>query len=89
MAARGQRAVIVLLATDASGNARDKLLPLLAATGIEVIERFDRETLGAAAGRAPLSAIAITDASLAARIRSLLSAGTVPAPARAPAQKVR
>jgi ribosomal protein L7Ae-like RNA K-turn-binding protein len=86
-AARGGRVALVLIATDASTNARGKLIPLLGATGIESIERFDRVTLGAAAGRAPLSAIGITDASMATRIRALLKTGDTPGPARAPEQK--
>ena len=85
-AARGRRVALVLIATDASDNARGKVMPLLAATGIEMIERFDRATLGTAAGRAPVSAIGITDASLATRIRSLLSTGEMPGPAQAPEQ---
>jgi len=86
VAARGRRLALVLIATDASANARGKVMPLLEATGIAMIEQFDRMTLGTAAGRAPLSAIGIMDASLATRIRSLLSTGEMPGPARAPEQ---
>jgi ribosomal protein L7Ae-like RNA K-turn-binding protein len=74
-AVRDGRIRLALVATDAAANARDKLVPLLEARGVRTSESFERDTLGAAVGRAPLSAIGITDASLAARIETLLSAG--------------
>lgn len=62
----------VVVAGDASENARDKLLPLLAARGVPHAVVFDRTALGAAVGRSPLSAVGITDASLAGRVAELL-----------------
>ncbi len=61
----------VLIAADASANARDKLLPLLAARHVPHTIAFDRARLGAAVGRAPLSAVGVADAALAARIQEL------------------
>lgn len=74
-AARAGRLRYVILAADAAGNARSKLLPLLAALGVPVVEAFDRADLGAAVGRSTLSAAGLTDASFAARVRGLLEPG--------------
>jgi ribosomal protein L7Ae-like RNA K-turn-binding protein len=74
-AARAGRLRYVILAADAAGNARSKLLPLLAARGVPVVEAFDRADLGAAVGRSSLSAVGLTDASFAARVRGLLEPG--------------
>ena len=74
-AARADRLCLVIVAVDAAGNARSKMLPLLAATGVPVVEAFDRSGLGAAVGKAALSAVGLTDASFAGRIRTLLEPG--------------
>lgn len=62
----------VLIAADSSANARDKLLPLLAAKHVPHTVAFDRARLGAAVGRAPLSAVGVSDVALAARILELM-----------------
>jgi ribosomal protein L7Ae-like RNA K-turn-binding protein len=72
--ARSGRLLCVIVARDASVNSRGKLIPLLQAQRIPVVERFDRATLGDALGRSNLSAVGVTDASFAARIRALLEA---------------
>lgn len=76
-AARAGRLRYVILAGDAAANARSKLLPLLAARGVPVVEAFDRAGLGDAVGRSSLSAAGLTDASFAARIRMLLEPGSM------------
>jgi ribosomal protein L7Ae-like RNA K-turn-binding protein len=64
----------VILAADASDNSRYKLLPLLDGRGVPYTTRFEREELGIAIGRAPVSAVGVVDPALASRIRSLLEA---------------
>ncbi|MGQ0562976.1 MAG: L7Ae/L30e/S12e/Gadd45 family ribosomal protein [Gemmatimonadota bacterium] len=60
-----------LVASDASANSRDKLVPLLEARRVPYAALFDRATLGRAVGKAPLSAIGITDTKLAGRVIQL------------------
>jgi len=64
----------VILAADAAEGQRGKLIPLLDARRIPYYIGFSREELGAATGRAPVSAVGLTNAQLAARARSLLAA---------------
>jgi ribosomal protein L7Ae-like RNA K-turn-binding protein len=65
----------VVVAADASAGAMDKLLPLLERRGVAHAVDFDRAALGGAVGRAPLSAVGVSDASLARRLRELLAGG--------------
>jgi ribosomal protein L7Ae-like RNA K-turn-binding protein len=71
-AARSGSLHFVLVASDLSDNSRDKLLPLLNARQIPYAIVSDRNALGGAVGRAPLSALGITEKKLAARVRELL-----------------
>jgi len=71
-AARGDGVHFALVANDASDNSLDKLLPLLDARQIPYTVRYDRNALGGAVGKAPLSAIAITDIKLAKRVKEML-----------------
>jgi ribosomal protein L7Ae-like RNA K-turn-binding protein len=73
VAARNGALHLVFLATDASDNSRAKLQPLLDATGIPYVTRFDRVELGAATGRGPLSAVGVGDAALAKRLQTLIA----------------
>ncbi|HEX6940153.1 MAG TPA: ribosomal L7Ae/L30e/S12e/Gadd45 family protein [Longimicrobiales bacterium] len=73
-AARGGRLHLALVAADASANAKDKLLPLLEARGVPRLVSGSRAALGAAVGRAPLSAVGVTDASFAGRLRAVIEA---------------
>jgi ribosomal protein L7Ae-like RNA K-turn-binding protein len=74
-AARGGSLRFAIIARDASSNSRGKLLPLFDALGVQYVVRFDRDELGAAVGRAPLSAVGVVDAALAKRVQALLSDG--------------
>ena len=71
-AARSDSLEFVLVASDASDNSRDKLLPLLEARQIPYAIVADRNELGAAVGKAPLSAVGITENHFALRVRELL-----------------
>jgi ribosomal protein L7Ae-like RNA K-turn-binding protein len=67
--------VLALVAPDASRHSRDKVLPLLAARRVRVVERLSAATLGSAVGRESAAAVGITDASLAAGVRRLVDPG--------------
>lgn len=71
-AARHGKLRLAVVAPDASRNSREKVLPLLEARGVRVIEGPLAEALGAAAGRESTAAIGITDPSLARGVRALL-----------------
>lgn len=75
-AAREGRLRFAIVAADAAANARDKVLPPLEASGVTFVEAYDRNALGRATGRGPLSAVGVTDASFADRIRVLLEQGS-------------
>lgn len=67
-AARG-RLKLVLVAADASRNSRDKVLPLLNARGVPILEVSSAYALGATTGRVSTAAVGVLDASLARGIR--------------------
>jgi ribosomal protein L7Ae-like RNA K-turn-binding protein len=71
-AARSGTLHFVLVAADLSANSRDKLLPLLNARQIPYAIVSDRDALGGAVGRAPLSALGITERKLADRVVQIL-----------------
>ena len=71
MAARKGNLVLAVVAPDASPHSLKKLLPLLKATGIQVVQGPGAATLGAAAGRDSTAAVGITDAALAKGIRKV------------------
>jgi len=71
-AARGGSLRFALLAEDASDNSRGKLEPLLEALNIPRVRRFARADLGAAVGKAPLSAVGVVEQPLADRLQALL-----------------
>jgi ribosomal protein L7Ae-like RNA K-turn-binding protein len=64
----------VILAADAAEGQRNKLVPLLDARRIPYDIAFTREELGAAAGRAPASAVGLTNAQLAQRLGEVMAA---------------
>lgn len=71
-AARAGSLHFVLVASDLSDNSRDKLLPLLEARRVPYAIVSNRDALGGAVGRAPLSALGITETKLALRVKQLL-----------------
>lgn len=72
-AARAGALELVIVASDASDNSRDKLVPLLEARRLPYAVRFTRDELGGAIGKAPVSAVAITDKKLASRVKELIA----------------
>jgi ribosomal protein L7Ae-like RNA K-turn-binding protein len=75
-AARGTLALVVV-APDASRHSLDKVLPLLAAKRVTVVEGPGAEVLGHAVGRQTTAAVGVTDANLARGIRELLAAAAL------------
>jgi ribosomal protein L7Ae-like RNA K-turn-binding protein len=64
----------VILASDAAAGQRAKLIPLLDARRIPYQIAVSRQELGAATGRAPVSAIGFCNPNLAERASELLAA---------------
>lgn len=67
-AVRDGHARVVLLAVDASPAQLDKIARTMNERSIPMARLGDRAMLGAAVGLAPLSAVAVTNASLAERV---------------------
>lgn len=70
-AAKRGKLHLAIAAPDASSNSLDKVLPLLRARGIMVIEGPSAAELGSAAGRETTTVIGIVDRGLAKGIRAL------------------
>ena len=94
VAARKGNLFLAIVAPDASAHSRKKVIPLMLARGIRVVEGPGAATLGAAAGRVSTAAIGITDAALARGIKNVLDEQAAPSGAagrqearRASAQK--
>ena len=83
LAARKGKLRLALVAPDASVHSRKKLLPLLLATRVRVVEGLAAATLGSVAGREATTAIGVIDASLANGLRKLFDEETAPAGAAA------
>ena len=74
-AIRDGRAKLVVMATDASDTQLDKIRSTIHNRTIPQVHLGDRNMLGAAIGSAPLAAVAVTDASFAARLLEELGRG--------------
>ena len=79
-AAKGGKLALALVATDASKNALDKVLPLLTARRISFIEVPSAAELGAVAGRDQVAAVGVVDPQLANGIVALTHTGSSRAP---------
>jgi ribosomal protein L7Ae-like RNA K-turn-binding protein len=62
---------LAIVAHDTSRHSRDKVLPLLKAKNVDVIEVLSADELGAAVGREQTAAVGITDAGLARGVRAI------------------
>jgi ribosomal protein L7Ae-like RNA K-turn-binding protein len=56
---------LAVVAADVSSNSRDKIVPLLTARGIKMIETASTTALGAAVGRETTAVVGVLDAKLA------------------------
>jgi ribosomal protein L7Ae-like RNA K-turn-binding protein len=73
-AARRNKLRIAIVAPDASRHSLDKVLPMLRARRITVIEGPSAAALGAAVGKETAAAVGIVDSDLAAGVRRLVGA---------------
>ena len=71
-AARKNKLRIAIVAPDASRHSRDKVLPMLLARRVTVIEGPTAAALGAAVGKETAAAVGIVDSALAAGVRRLV-----------------
>ena len=62
---------LAVVAHDVSRHSREKVIPLLKAKGIDIIEVLSADELGAACGREQTAAVGITDAGLARGVRAI------------------
>jgi ribosomal protein L7Ae-like RNA K-turn-binding protein len=65
---------LALVGMDASENSLDKVVPLLRAKGVRMIEGISAAALGGAAGKEATAVIGIVDANLAKGIRGVVDA---------------
>jgi len=78
-AARRNKIFFAVVASDASANSLEKVVPLLNARRVRFIEVPSAAALGAAVGRDQTAVVGITDRQLAAGVRELVA----PKPPRA------
>jgi ribosomal protein L7Ae-like RNA K-turn-binding protein len=78
MAARKGRLALAIVAPDASPNSRKKLLPLLNAAGVRVVQGPGAAALGSVAGRESTAAIGVIDAALARGLKKVFDEDTAP-----------
>ena len=83
-AARAERLRAIIIARDASDNARKRLRAAM--ERVSTVTGPDRVSLGAALGRGPVAVVGVTDSGIASRLVSRLAtvvsaAGTESAPA--------
>ena len=71
LAARKGKLALAVVAPDASPNSQKKLLPLLKATGVRIVQGPGAAALGSVVGRDSTAAIGIIDAALARGLRKL------------------
>jgi ribosomal protein L7Ae-like RNA K-turn-binding protein len=69
-AARRGKLKLALVAGDASKNSMDKVVPLLTARGVVIIEGFSAGELAGVCGRESVSVLGVLDAGLAQGIRA-------------------
>ena len=74
-AAKRGKLYLAVVAPDASQNSLDKVVPLLRAKRVRVIEGPSASVLGAAVGRNATAAIGIVDRDLARGIRAITDQG--------------
>ena len=65
---------LAIVARDASKNSLDKVVPLLQAKGIRIVDGITSATLGDVVGREATTVIGIVDAQLAKGIRGIVDA---------------
>jgi ribosomal protein L7Ae-like RNA K-turn-binding protein len=79
-AAKRGKVQIAVVAPDVSRHSKDKMLPLLQARRITIVEGPSAAALGAAVGRESTAVVGIVDRDLARGIRAALSSAPAPTP---------
>ena len=74
-AARRGKLKLALVAGDASKNSMDKVVPLLTARGVAMIDELTSADLASVTGRESVAAIGVVDAGLANGIKSAVAGG--------------
>ena len=77
---RKDKVAFAIVATDASRNSLDKIVPLLNARRVRFIEVPSAAELGGVAGRESAAVVGIVDRQLAKGIRQLVESGSERAP---------
>ncbi|XEC97149.1 L7Ae/L30e/S12e/Gadd45 family ribosomal protein [Paenibacillus tarimensis] len=72
-AIRQRKARLVIIAGDASDNTKKKFYDKCGSYDVDIMEAFDRETIGSAIGKAERVLIAVSDNGFATMIRKQLS----------------
>jgi ribosomal protein L7Ae-like RNA K-turn-binding protein len=75
-AARKNKVSLAVVASDASRNSMEKIVPLLNARRVRFLEVPSAAELGAAVGRDQTAVVGIVDPQLAAGVRELMSSGS-------------
>ena len=75
-AALRDKVLLAVVAPDASANSLNKIVPLLTARGVRVVDAPGAAELGAAVGRESTAVVGITDGQLAKGIQELVEAGS-------------
>ena len=70
---------LAIVARDASKNSLDKIVPLLEAKRVRIIDGISAALLGAAVGKDATTVVGIVDAQLAKGIRGVVDAAKTPA----------
>jgi ribosomal protein L7Ae-like RNA K-turn-binding protein len=78
-AAKRGKLALAVVAPDASRHSLDKVVPLLRAKRVPVVQGPSASTLGAALGREATAAVGIVDRDLAKGIREIAASGPSPA----------
>jgi ribosomal protein L7Ae-like RNA K-turn-binding protein len=87
-AARGSLE-LAIVAPDVSRHSKEKVLPLLHAKGIQVVEGPPAASLGAAVGRETTAAVGVVDKQLARGIRALVGTGAAEPTTGARRERIR
>ena len=73
-AANAGKLILAVIAADASQHSREKVIPLLTARGVSMIETASATALGAAVGRDVTAVVGVLDEQLANGIRAVQAA---------------
>jgi len=76
-AAKHNKVIMAVVATDVSSNSLDKVVPLLNGRRVKFVEVPSAAELGAAVGRVETAVVGIVDRQLAAGVSALVNSGSL------------